>query len=164
MVLAENRGTTKMRGWQTRRPCQFNPHRLTLLSPTLCDSRITLDSMNDRQRLMHFCNRSNVGNLKPSNKLPKNFASRLWSGVSQLGGLKGETIAVARRGGCGKGRGRGRGSSVGRKLFMAGGKESAATANECHCEHGATCALYGWKMVGVGGWSANGGVAVVHEP
>jgi len=40
------------------------------------------------------------------------------------------------------------GSNVRRKLFMAGGKESAATANECHCEHEATCALYGWKMVG----------------
>lgn len=123
--------------------------------------------MNDRQRLMHFCNRSNVGNLKPSNKLPKNSGSR---------GLKGETIAIARQGWL-VDRERER-EKAGRKLFMAVEKESAATANECHCEHGATCALYGWKKVrgveekrGLNWGVARGGVqsgetegSTVHEP
>lgn len=97
---------------------------------------------------MHFCNRSNVGNLKPSQincqKMQCKLIARGEEAVreGQLG-----TAAVSRNVGWWPTR---RMHDV-RQGKGGGGwgvqKESTVTANECHCEHDATCALYGGQAM-----------------
>lgn len=75
--LSESATTIQTSAWLKALP--FSAIRLLawskqrLLPPSLSHPpAISCCPLSDRQRLMHFCNRSNVGNLKPSNKLSKN--------------------------------------------------------------------------------------------
>lgn len=98
---------------------------------------------------MHFCNRSNVGNLKPSQincqKMQCKLIARGEEAVRE--GQLGTAAAVSRNVGWWPTR---RMRDV-RQGKGGGGwgvqKESTVTANECHCEHDATCALYGGQAM-----------------
>lgn len=97
---------------------------------------------------MHFCNRSNVGNLKPSQINCQKMQCKL-SATGEEAVREGQwgTAAVSRNVGWWPTR---RMRDV-RQGKGGGGwgvqKESTVTANECHCEHDATCALYGGQAM-----------------